>query len=170
MKLLKLSFRDPSKVVYTKVDDDIYEQIKDLKWNAQGKDGYVTYSFYNKGYPKILLLHRLIMNCPKGMVVDHINRDKLDNRVENLRICTQAQNSYNHARQSKNRYKGVVKKGARWNAQIHYDNTTNYIGAYVTEEEAALAYNAEAIKRGEFAKLNDVIMTSKKQKDLSRQV
>lgn len=69
------------------VDDDIYEKYKNKKMHCTAS-GYVML-----GRDKSL--HREIMNPPKGMVVDHKNHNKLDNRRCNLRICTQAENLRN---------------------------------------------------------------------------
>lgn len=72
------------------VDADIAEKIKGIKWS------YIS-SGYIAGYKnrKCILLHRFITDCPEGLVVDHINHNKLDNRLANLRICTQKQNMEN---------------------------------------------------------------------------
>lgn len=94
---------------------------------------------YNK---KHTVLHRLIMNTPKGYVTDHINGDKLDNRRENLRICTQHQNSMN-TRISKNNKSGVkgvsTTPSGKYRARIMLNGVEIGLGRYETLEEAAKA-------------------------------
>lgn len=100
------------------------------------------------------LMHRLILNAPEGLVVDHINRNALDNRRNNLRLCTRSQNCMNsmpHGGMSQ--YKGVTwnKSSQRWQAACQ----GKYIGMYDYEELAAQAYNVKAKELfGEFARLN----------------
>lgn len=72
------------------IDADMVEKIKDIKWSYINS-GYIA--GYKKG--KCILLHRFITDCPEGLVVDHINHNKLDNRISNLRVCTQKQNMEN---------------------------------------------------------------------------
>lgn len=121
---------------------------------------------------KRVSVHRLLLNAPDNMVVDHINRDRADNRRCNLRLCTISQNSRNSKgnpnRQS--RYKGVFyhregyytgKKGdgrpKRWRAYTRIKGKRIWLGYYHTEEEAAQAYNEYARREfGEFACLNEV--------------
>ena len=106
-----------------------------------------------------LSLHRLIMDPPKNMIVDHINHNGLDNRKENLRICTHKDNMRNRRKQKNNisGYKGVRyrKKHKKFVAQIKKYDKQVHIGCYETIEEAAMAYDANARHYyGEYACLN----------------
>jgi len=109
---------------------------------------------------KSIFLHRIIIGAKRGEVVDHINGDIFDNRKSNLRICTQCQNSRN-ARKNRSGvtsiYKGVSWKpiNNKFRAQIQVDRRNIHLGYFYDQTEAALAYNAAAIKYfGEFARLN----------------
>ena len=77
-------------LVEFKVDRIYVDKIKDFKWSIMNT-GYIA--SYKAG--KTILLHRLLTDCPDGMVVDHINHDKKDNRLCNLRVCTQKENMEN---------------------------------------------------------------------------
>lgn len=104
-------------------------------------------------------MHREIMNAPKGMVVDHIDGNGLNNRKSNLRICTQAQNNLNSRpkRNCSSRYKGVsfYKRDKIWQVQIFHNSRTIFLGRFDDEIEAALAYDRKAAELfGEFAYLN----------------
>lgn len=102
-------------------------------------------------------LHRLIMKAPKGMVVDHINGDRFDNRKCNLRICTQAENMRNRKPNAGVKYKGVRLKYSRFEARIGVGKKQIFIGKFDTEIEAAMAYNEAAVKfHGEYARLNEI--------------
>ena len=111
--------------------------------------------------PTALLLHREITSCPKGMIVDHINQNGLDNRSENLRVCTVSENMMNRkkTRQNSTGYKGVYKTGDSmlnpYSAKIQKDKKTYCLGHYKTAKEAAKVYDKKAIElHGEFASLN----------------
>ena len=79
--------------VYAIVDNDDYEYLSKFKWSLT-KSGYVVRSKRRKEpNAKNLAMHRIVTECPEGLVVDHINFNKLDNRKENLRIVTVRENS-----------------------------------------------------------------------------
>ena len=82
----------------TLIDDEDYEEISQYKWHVvEGKSvNYAARSGKDEtGKPIHILLHRQLMNPPKGMVVDHINGDGLDNRRVNLRVVTHGENIKN---------------------------------------------------------------------------
>lgn len=105
---------------------------------------------------KLMFLHRLLLNAPKGVQVDHINGNALDNRRSNLRLATLQQNCFNRPKRSDgkySKYKGVGMPP--WSARIKVIGKTILLGTYKTEEDAALAYNEAATKYfGEFARPN----------------
>jgi hypothetical protein len=98
-------------------------------------------------------MHRLIMQAPKGMVVDHINGNGLDNRRCNLRLCTPAQNRRNRHKHAggRSRFLGVSPCGDKWNARV----AGRYLGLFDDEVEAAKARDRKARQLyGEHAWLN----------------
>jgi len=106
----------------------------------------------SNGYPKSYkarghTLHRYLLGKQEeGCVIDHINRNKLDNRLENLRIITAKENSYNRTKSvsSKNSYKGIVQRSNKYYASISKDKIKSEIGPFETEEEAAKMYDLMA--------------------------
>jgi hypothetical protein len=135
------------------VDDDDYVRFSKTKWHLAGKG----YAKSEKGY-----LHRLIIDAPAGVEVDHVNGDKLDNRRCNLRLVSSSENKWNRGKQNgsySSRFKGVSWHAASqsWRAQIKVKRKLISLGYYPTEIDAARAYNAGALKHhGEFAFLNNV--------------
>jgi len=136
--------------------------ILDFQWYL-GKDGYPV--AYRSLDDKIKLgrgmkMHQmLIPKMNKGNVIDHINRNKLDNRLMNLRECTPKQNSYNTTKPKGNsgsKYKGV-KKGAgnTWVATLSKDGNIHEIKDIPTEKQAAKIYDLMAEEMfGQFAGKN----------------
>ena len=141
-----------------------YKLIKDYSWSKAGKC-YVARRVEGKRKPNgertrpSIYMHRQLTGAVKGQEVDHINGDKLDNRLCNLRLCTSQQNKYNRKSSwGSSKFKGVTfnKRAKKWAANIK-DNKYMFLGYFEKEEEAALAYNREAARlHGEFALLNEV--------------
>jgi hypothetical protein len=145
------------------VDDDDYEWLNQYNWHCARKTyaGRREANKPNGEKGKIVLMHRVIMNPPKDMVVDHINGDTLDNRRSNLRICTKRDNQRNHKRLSTNKsgYTGVHyrKDTEKWVATIGDLDSGTYhrIGEFLDPVKAAKAYDKKALELfGEFARLN----------------
>ena len=143
------------------VDSEDFEYLSQFKWHAV-KLGHNWYANRNiktlDGYINQRMQWDIL-----GKNADHKNGDGLDNRRDNLRICTKAQNNRNQRRvpTELSPYKGVKRKGYRyrtmWEAQIKVKARPVYLGLFGTAEEAALAYNwAALIYFGEFALLNEV--------------
>lgn len=102
-------------------------------------------------------LARIIVDCPDGFVVDHINGDHLDNRRENLRICTVQQNNWNRARRKggTSKYKGVTAVDGKFQVIISPNKTNVFLGFFDDEEAAARAYDAAArLHYGEYCAVN----------------
>ena len=137
----------------TQVDDADYDYLNQRRWRLS-KAGYA----YRNENKRMIYMHRVIMNTPKGMNTDHRDGNPLNNQKVNLRICTQKENCQNRAPQkSKSRFKGVHWRhdSKKWQANIKADGIKYSLGAFEKEEAAAEAYNKAAQKyHGEYARLN----------------
>lgn len=122
----------------------------------ESADGYAQAWF--RGVP--VALHRLIARAPKGVLVDHRNRDRRDNRRLNLRRATRSLNAANRARTRgphSSVYRGVTwHRGVnKWQAALKHGDRCYYLGLFESEEAAAEAYNLKAVAVwGEFANTN----------------
>jgi hypothetical protein len=138
------------------VDDEDFDYLTQWKWFYT--NGYAARRFGPKKKRKIIYMHSFLTNPGDGLFTDHINRNKLDNRKQNLRSCTRAQNSYNRKAGKNNisGYKGVhLKKDGYFQANISINKKLLYLGRYKTAEAAAHAYDEMAkIIAGSFAYLN----------------
>lgn len=142
---------------YTIVDADTYEWASKLKWYASNwKTGF--YATRRKGKNNTSL-HREIMQAPKGLMVDHINGDTLDNRKCNLRLCSNKENQRNQKLQlrSTSGYKGVHwhKCNDKWIVNIKVDGKLIHLGYFTDVIEGAKAYDKAALFYfGSFANIN----------------
>lgn len=149
----------------TLIDDEDVGLVEGYKWFVKIMQNKWVYASAQApmvdGKQQTILMHRLILGAKAGQVVDHINRNGLDNQRHNLRLCTNAQNSFNSTKKRKNTtstYKGVYNAGVGlkpWRAIIGHSYKRKHLGCFSTELEAALAYD-EAAKElfGAFARLN----------------
>ena len=117
------------------VSDKDWFTLCQVSWTESSQGYAVRYEGTKKR--KVILMHREILGCgPGGPEVDHINRDKLDNRRINLRKVTRSENSHN--RRAMNVWKR--RDTGRWTGQISKDGKTTSLGCFDTREEAEEAY------------------------------
>lgn len=145
--------KDCNEVARALIDIDDINKVKNYKW-------HVTHYNYVYSKTRNLRLHRLVMDCPDDMVVDHINHNRLDNRKENLRICTQHQNNMNTSIRSDNT-SGVTgvcldTKINKWRSKIYANGKYIHLGYFNTKEEAIqVRKNAEIEYFGEYRNTNN---------------
>lgn len=140
------------------VDDGDFAWLSKWKWSHNG--GYAVRAEGPRGAQRRIAMHREIMQAPKGMVVDHINHDRLDNRRENLRVVDYSANALNRARTIRegfsSKYRGVARRSVPaaskpWRAYFGKKD----LATTVTEEEAARLYDLAALRAlGPAAQLN----------------
>ncbi len=140
------------------VDAADYERLRSYKWLAV-EMGRCWYGRTLKRDGRPLAMHRLIMDAPKGLMVDHIDHNGLNNRKSNLRLCTRKQNRRNRRPNlgGSSKYKGVCwcKSSKKFRAAISHNKKRIYLGYFHDEVEAAKAYDEKARELfGEFAYLN----------------
>jgi len=120
-----------------------YDDLIAYSWHFHG--AYAYRHSRDNGIDKVVLMHRHIMKPSVGMTIDHVNMNKLDNRRENLRICTHAQNCHNKpARQSNisTGYKNVARtRFNRFNVMLTYNKKVYYSGQFRSLRDAVSAAN-----------------------------
>jgi hypothetical protein len=154
------------------VDDEDEEIVQGYKWRALlsplSRTVYAR-AFVRGSVPeRRVLMHRLILAAPEGIDVDHTDHNGLNNQRSNLRLATESQNLHNAdkhrmrgGRPTTSTFKGVFwhkgKGRKHWYAQAGHEGKQVSLGQFLTEREAALAYNAFATNHfGEFARLNEM--------------
>lgn len=165
-----------TKGMKTLVDDEDYDMLSKYSWQASqaGKYYYAKRSTTINKKTVGFKMHRVLMGNPKGMCVDHIDGNTLNNQKSNLRICTTTENKKNRRAKIQNtskylgvclsvqKIKHITKDGMirnyiykKWMATIGINRKIKNLGYFNTEEDAARAYNEAAKKyHGEFANLN----------------
>lgn len=120
------------------IDLEDVDKIKDISW-------YITEFGYVRDTKKTCFLHNIIMGC-KG--IDHISRNKLDNRQFNLRICSQGDNAFNRSNMSNNTsgYKGINNRYGKYQSQISFKGKRITLGCFETFEEAVKVRKEAEIK------------------------
>ena len=123
----------------TLIDKDKLAEVIKYRWHLS--NGYA----HNN---KLGRLHRFLFPPPIGLEIDHINRNRADNRISNIRFVTRTQNTYNSSTRKTNSsgYKGVMKQGNSYTIQIQMDGKKVRESGFATAIEAAKAYNLLATK------------------------
>lgn len=159
MKLIKLTLGKTAIV-----DDADFEQLSQRNWRVTfGQKKRKKFYAISGSYKKTVLMHRLLMDCPPGMMVDHIKGNGLDNQRSNLRVCSVMQNNANRKlfTTGASGFRGVFKKTDYsrknpWYARAGLKKGQRlYAHGFSTPEEAAMAYDKLAKQLyGNFAVLN----------------
>lgn len=149
------------------VDEADLPLVCGVKWQAHnsrndpGGECWYAAGFIGHSHATRLrvYMHRLILGVPRGQEVDHRNGNGLDNRRENLRVCSRGQNAKNLGKiaAATSRFRGVSWSHDRreWRAAIAANRRRYFLGTFSSEPEAARAYDAAAIRlHGPFARLN----------------
>lgn len=127
------------------------------KWYPKEGRYYAFRTLRVDGKKRGQYMHRLIAGAVgRTQFTDHRNRNTLDNRIENLRLCTPSQNAANSRQKNTGAYKGVRRHRRSWQAQLMINEKAVPVGFFATEAEAAKAYNIAAVNHfGEFALVNE---------------
>ena len=142
------------------IDDNDYNFLNEYRWRFS-KGGYAKTEIIINKKQTTIGMHRLIMNPPQNMQIDHIDHNGLNNQRDNLRIVTSQQNLMNKLKRKNcsSIFKGVHwnKRDKKWVAQIGINKKIYNIGSFIFETDAAVAYNKKATELfGEYACLNEV--------------
>lgn len=140
-----------------KLNNGKYPYLTKEKIIKERKDGagYLGVALYKYGKRREFRIHQLVaitfLNhkpCGYNLVIDHINDNILDNRLENLQIITQRENAYKNQKNYSSKYKGVCyhKASKKWIASICINDKNKYLGLYKDEYSAHLAYQKELNK------------------------
>lgn len=146
----------------TTVDDEDFEYLNQWKWYLSGR--YVISGDKRKK------MHRLIINAKEGELVDHIDRNPLNNTRENLRIVDACENTHNQRRRINtiNNYKGTqfIKRLGLWQSRCRIYGHDYILGFYKSEIAAAYAYNKKAMELSDCVLLNELKIPTPKLEEL----
>lgn len=136
------------------------EQTGELRWRYSGDlagsthtSGYISVQIFGERYQS----HRLIWamqygSIPENMMIDHIDGDRSNNRITNLRLANDSQNQFNRRANTGRSIKGVYPHKRKWKAEITANKQRVYLGLFDSPESAYEAYKAAAYQlHGEHA-------------------
>lgn len=143
--LIPLRARDGSILAHAVVDAADAEWVNQWRWHLHSR-GYAVRSVAVNGNPRQIFLHRELLGLPRvrdGREVDHVDRDKLNNRRSNLRVVTHAQNVQNFPshRGSTSGHRGVhwSSRKRKWVAKVRVNREQIFLGHFESEMDAAVA-------------------------------
>lgn len=148
-----------------KIDTKNIERVSQHTWSIEGYPSRIYVSHRGRKITN-LKLHRFIMNCPEDMVIDHCNRDRLDNRESNLKICTLAENLQNKSKTNiSNKSSGIKnivwdKSRNKWKVSIEKNGQRHNIGRYDSLEEAKLWADMAREEHHHFDNVLDMVKKS----------
>lgn len=141
---------------FTFVNDEDFDYLNQWKWQYTGGYAARGVKIPRTRRNKTILMHHVILNT--SSMVDHLDRNKLNNQRSNLRLATRADNNRNQGLRKDNAsgYKGVSKYHGKWAANIQVDGSKQvFLGGFTDPEEAAYVYDKFAMQLfGDFAYLN----------------
>jgi len=141
------------------IDLEDVPKIQGRSWRRD-KDGYAISVVRSQGKRSVLFLHRMLLDAPKDVQVDHTDGDPSNNLRSNLRLCAHQENGRNRRRSTTNTsgFKGVSwdKQARCWRAYIKRNYKNIHLGLFDTPEQASVAYQAAAERLfGEFKRAKE---------------
>lgn len=135
-------------------DVDDLDIVSKFSWYIS-KRGYVVTTINHRA----MTMHKILLGNTNGFDVDHISRDRLDNRKSNLRLCSHQENAFNQKKRKTNTsgYIGVsfLKAARKFEAYVHFNGKKHHFGLHETAFDAAIARDNGASKLfGKYANLN----------------
>lgn len=128
------------------VDDENFDWLNQWKWSISHT--YASRTMY-KPSKKSIRMHQLVLKVKKGQIIDHINHNTLDNRWENLRVCSAKENQYNSSIRKTNKtgFKGVsIHSSGKYEARIGVNGRKLHLGLFLKAKDAAKVYSQAVLK------------------------
>jgi len=150
-KILKVRAYGKDGFINIKVSASDYDYLTRWSWNLNHPNGYPRRSSRQDGKYKTIYLHRQLLGWhDKLPEIDHINGDRWDYRIENLRFCTHSENASNRMNtNNRTGYVGVTQRGNKWIARLKREGKRIWLGTHSTPEDAAEAIKQYKREHGE---------------------